>query len=288
MAARIEVGWDHARIGSAIMEIGEEPLGVGDTFYVVADEDGVHYGSTEAGGTSVNTDSAYCHTDLSTVVRGGEYSDFVTAILAALNAGSPNGFTYTASWNGASGYTLDAGASNFQIGFSTLTDTAAGTRMRQILGFSGDVGYGASDKTSDRVPYYTLLSEHGGVTEPSDDQYAAGRSKGAVSMSGQHYAIASTGVVKTYDFKFPYESYEKTFSHQGNGTAPDGSTPVVWKYEDFIDHAKAIEPFVLVTSSESVVMTLRPEGDALLPEREVPNFNEFWTWPFRAYVDGRL
>ncbi|HEX2675190.1 MAG TPA: hypothetical protein VHM19_01085, partial [Polyangiales bacterium] len=144
MALRYEFAWDVARIGTLQVKVTDSA-----TFEV-----------------SITT-GTYAHATLASV--DASYTDFATALAAALNTGTAGARVYSVSYNGASGfYTVSATGGNFSLSFTTTTSSDAGIRMRRLLGMSGNRSSAATYSSQVR-PYYVLLPAIAGRSEVSDD-----------------------------------------------------------------------------------------------------------------------
>lgn len=284
MALRLEAGWDFARVNTHKMLVTESTGSL--AFQIVCDSNGVQH-ATSAGGSLVvsDSDTAWAHTDLTSVMGTGSYDDFAGALETALTAGSAangNTWTYAVSYSEGA-YTISASAAgtpqSIALGFSTLSDD--GTSMRQLLGFSGDQA-SATSHTSDVRTYYTIVTAQGAKSQVREDEHLPGAISGAVSMGGQHYAIGPTEFVTLHDFTCMFESKAATFKRSAAANPP-------WTYQHLFEHAQAIEPILVVDSgaSESTVHTMRPEGAYWHSLRAQPDWDMFHI-EFLTYVDGRL
>lgn len=281
MTVRLDAGWDFARIGSAKMLVTEFTGSL--AFQIICDSSGIQY-ATSAGGsvTVVDSDTSWCHTDLSSKLGTGQYDDFPGALKAALDAGSAalgNNLSYDVTWSDAQ-YSIVVDASDFAaFTFSTLSD--AGTTMRRILGFSGDSS-SAHGHLSDVTPYYTIEAAMPSKSNVKREYHQGGMVNQRVSNSGAHYGIGPQAFAKYYDFELWYESAAAVFS-------ADATSAVPWTYEHFWEHVQASEPFVCVDSvaSQNTVHYLTAQGADFDLARHQQDWDK-WKIAFRTIYEGTL
>lgn len=262
MTIRIEVGWDHAVIGTA-------------SIYV-----------TEATGplsfTASITSGTHCHTGLNSVLGSGNYTAFSAALKTALDtasAASGNTWTYTVSYTSTTGaYTISAGGGNTALDFST--PGTAGTVARQILGFSGNSSSAASH-ASDVGLYYRVDPANAAVSNPTDDYEPGNVAEGAEADDGTQYAIHRTAAAVYSDFDITSEAKAATFKRSAVAATP-------WTYQHLWEHARARTPFLVTDDSDQTIHYLRPDGASWKPNRTVPNYDDLWDLRFSTIVEGRL
>jgi len=253
MTLRLCAGWDCARVNMSI--------------YV-----------TEATGPSsftvALTSGTYSHESQETYLGTGLYASFAVALKAALEAASPNVWTYTVSFNTSTGkYTISA-TGNTALTFSTLS--TAGTNMRLALGFSGDKTSAASH-TSANASYYFFSSTAGGKAEVSDDYEPADIVTGAYADSGAVYSVAPTSAPLQYDFRIPFETKTKTLSRFAASTVP-------WTLEHLGLHCHADQPILVTDDIDNASHYIRPEGASWQPVRAMDGYDGYWHADLKTYV----
>lgn len=256
MTARIESGWELAA-AAASLEINVGAAGVD---------------------TVSNAAGKFCHTDLSSVANV-THSDWATELKTRLDAATTSAQTYTVTWDGsAQTYTISA-SSTFTIEFP---NSAAGTLMKQILGFAGDRTT-ATSHVSDVRPYYVIVAENGGWSEASDDYEPPDVSYGAVSDSGRIYAVGRTEAPILNDWVVPLEPKAAVFDRVATAAVP-------WTWSHFFQHARSVQPFARIDDYDSSVHRLRPEGIAssFKPDRVVRDWDELWNVRIQSYNLGYL
>lgn len=273
MTWRLESGWDLDRIGSISIDVEED--------------DGSNPRTTF---TTTLTTGRFCHTDVSGTgqIASGDYTAFATKLASQLSSDSTRGFSYKVTWDGGKQqYTIDAGSGNtIALKFDGLGDDY--TRMRRILGFSGDTSH-TQAPSSDVTPYYVLVSTQGGASNFEDDFEPDDRIEVSEAEDGTHYSQIPTALPTYAMWEIWMESRQKTFER----AAPNGTTAgdVPWTFQHFIRHARTIEPFVVLDDRETTVHFLRGQGAHFTQQRRsriTANIDKHWKWRINAYVEGRL
>lgn len=189
-------------------------------------------------------------------------------------------------------YTLSA-ASTFSVTWTGI----AGTVMRDILGFSGDLST-ASSYTSDLRPKYLIVSRLAGQSEVHETYEPGGRIAYAESDNGQAYSTHPVELPTYRDWTQPFETLAgpTDLEWSGNGavggtavrTADVGSaTKVTWTWEAMIKHLRATLPFSLVDRATSVkgegdLYKLRGDSAHFDPTRITADYDGHWSIPLRT------
>jgi hypothetical protein len=249
-----ETGWNFVRIGPFSLQF------------------------TDAGGSSTITFSTgrYAHSDLSSVMGTGEYTDFATALAAALNADTTLSGTFTVTWNAVTGaYTVARTAGTFSIA------NPSGTVAGQILGRT-TAAVAVASFTSDVRAHYSIETEHGAKSQVSGDYEPDAIVEGGHTTSGGHFAISTLDDPITFhDFMLMLEPRARVFTQHADPGEP-------WTYEAFFKHARGTEPFSLYDGSSHEVFTLRPDAARFKPERAVADWDDRWNLALRCYLEGRI
>lgn len=215
--AHLLTGFDVARIGALDV--------------MVTDSGGVPTSMRYVAGT-------YAHVDLSGVMGASAYLEWATKFEDDLNAQATLDGTYTVTWAAATGYTISAtGGGNVTLDFSGVTTPAEGTRMRQLLGMSGDRS-GAASYSSQVTPYYYLALSRSAPAGYSRPFKPSGQTKRGVSVNGNAYSVRPTTRERRVKMQLRFQSLATVFADEASASVP-------WTYEDLLDHAGAWEPVLL-------------------------------------------
>ena len=260
-------GWDFERIGSASVQF------------------------TDSGGSWTMTFSTgnYSHIDLSSAMGTGEYTDFITAIQAAITAAA-RGVTYTTSFNTSTlSYSFDTNSGTLAMTFSGT----AGTIMRHILGFTGNVAATSSAITSNARPYYVCRAIHDGQTNYSDEYESSEGIYEAEADDGSAYSIARSTVPVYAD----WEQYlEEKAPPAAIATAGTGvfeyvaTTTVPWTWQHYYEHVRASEPFALYDNGtgDGLVCRMRKDTATFKPGRSMSEYDGYFNLRFNTRLIGRL
>jgi hypothetical protein len=256
----LEAGWDFARIGS---------------FSIVMTDDG--------GGPVTITISTgrYSHSDLSAVMGTGEYTDFATALAAAINANATLENDYSVTWAPATGTYTIAKAS----GLFTITGTGMGGPplsgvAMNVLGRE-NIAEDVSSVSSEFRAYYSIAPAHGGKSQVSDDYEPDGLTEGGYTTGGGHFAITAGSGITFHDFSLMLEPKSAVYERVATAGTP-------WTYEHFFKHVRSTEPFSLSDGTDYEVFTLRPESARFKPAREVADYDGHWNLTLACYLEGRI
>ena len=189
-------------------------------------------------------------------------------------------------------YTLSASGT-----FSVTWTGVAGTTLRDILGFTGDLS-AASSYTSDLRPQYLVVSRLAGQSEVHETYEPGGRIAYAESDNGQSYSTHPVELPTYRDWVQPFETLEGPTDSEWNSngavggtavrTANVGSaTKVTWTWEAMIKHLRATLPFALVDRATSVdgegdLYKMRGEAAHFDPTRITADYDGHWSIPFRT------
>lgn len=270
MALRYEWCWDFANVG---------------THSVKVDDDGP---AAEITPFSTGT---YGHTTIATV--DSAYTAFAAALKSALDTASSGAGTYTVTWSGTNGYTISYSAGNFDLIFSTVATPAQGTRMRQLLGMSGD-RTGASSYSSQVRPYYLIIPAIAGRSEVSDDYEPDDLVSEVVTDDGSDHQIAPATAEKWSDWLQPGDQDAPATAYTAFGTGVPVhkrlvTSAVPWSYEHAWEHHRTgFDPILVVEGSESLVCRMRAERANFHPRRMGGADFDLWSLEMRMRVLGRL
>lgn len=189
-------------------------------------------------------------------------------------------------------YTLSASGA-----FSVTWTGAAGTAMRDILGFENNLSL-FSSYTSTKRPKYLLVSRLAGQSEVHETYEPGGRISYAESDNGQAYSTHPVELPTYRDWTQPFETQAGPTDSEWNSngavggtavrTADVGSaTKVTWTWEAMTKHLRATLPFVFVDRATSVkgegdLYKLRGEAAHFDPTRITADYDGHWSIPLRT------
>ncbi len=245
---------------------------IGHLAFDIADDGGGAYEGNITSGT-------FCGVDISAIASG--YTDFATALATELNATSSGAGTYTVTEDATSWYTVAYDNGNFTLGFSTVGTATEGTRLRQLLGFSGDQT-GAASYTSDIAPYYMMLPQVAGRSLVTREFMPSGIAADAEADDGSSYGVARGTSPLYYDWSQVAETKAVTFKADAAAGAP-------WTWQHAWEHAANVEPFLVTDGSEQAIHKLRGVGSAFHPTMmDAADWDNLWSLPFMTRLLGRL
>lgn len=269
MALRYEFAFDIARFGALAVKTTDET------------------GTQEI----VLSSGLYIHTTIASV--HSLYTAFAAALATALNASSPGAGTFTVTWNGSTGYTIayDNDA-DWQLTFSTTTVAANGTRMKQVLGMTGD-RTGAASYSSQCRPYFVLLPAIQGRSQMSDEYEPDGIVQESVGDDGQIAALVAVETSERWmDWQQAAETETAPSTFSDNGTPPykrQATAAVPWTYQHAWEHHRTgFDPILVIDGSSSDVTQMRADGASFRPRRMAGDDFGVWQIPFRVRLLGRL
>ncbi|MCP5045205.1 MAG: hypothetical protein GY944_29615 [bacterium] len=241
MALRIEAGWNTTIVGA------------------------YDFLMSDSGGsvTVTLTSGTYCHTDLSSVLGSGQYTDFATQLTTDLNASALAG-TYAVTYNpGSESYSWTCSET---FGCSYTTD--AGQRGMNALGFNATLS-GVLSAYTGVVPYYVIFTDGGAKSLVSDVYEPDGMTETASAEDGTFYSVSPSELAEFYDFSVQFEAHAKT--HERKAIAGE-----LWTWSHFFAHVRGHHPFVSIDDNESLVHALRASGARAKPYREVEQWDTAW------------
>lgn len=267
MALRYEWCWDIDLIGNVAAKVTDD----GGSFEVQI------------------TTGAFGHTDISGV--DSDFTDFASELETALNDGTSSADTYTVTWNGTTGYEIAYGGEGFALAFSTVTTAAEGTRMAQILGFSGDAS-SATSQTSDVRPYYVIIPAIQGRSmmsdeyEPDSIMYESTADDGSVRQVSRETSEIWSDWTQTAETTAAPSSFSAAgtyvFERQATSAIP-------WTYQHAWEHQRTGDtPLLVLDGTEQAVHQIRAEGASFKPTRFAGQDLPYWQIPFRTRLLGRL
>lgn len=201
----------------------------------------INGGATQTVSTSasVAADRDFCHLSLTSVTRDERdasaedlgYSDFASWLQAKIRALTSGTETVTFSTSTLL-YTITAdGGETIAI---TFPATAAGTRMRRILGFTANKAAAAS-QTSDMRPWYVVRATIDGRTNYRPPAVRQGQVKVARADNGRPYVLHSTSLVKSARWEHHFEPKAAMRRHDAVADTLAGGAS--WTWEDALEHA---------------------------------------------------
>lgn len=243
MSLQLKTGWDFAAIGQCDLKVRD----------------------SAGSGTVSFTSGLYCHDDLQSVLGSGNYDDFSTILASQLNALSSPAGTFTVSWSDTTYYTISYSGGTGNLVLIFTTPGAAGTRMRQVLGFTGNSAAAASH-TSNATPYYCFDCTQGAPGLATDDYEPEDVAKEGELDDGTHFGVARTSSPKYNDFTIQFETREKTYKRDASSTVP-------WTLEHLFEHCRNVEPIKVDDGgTDDRVVFLRAEGASFKP---VPIYDDY-------------
>ncbi len=278
---RIEQAFDIARIGNLGCEVADD----GGTFQFAM------------------TSGEYCHSDLSgaldidgvAVTRLASVTDFAAAITTAMNTQSSSAGTYLVQWVPTLlVYTVENDTANFVLTFSSATVAADGTRLRELLGFSGTQS-GDLDYTSDQRPSHLIVPTIQARSDVEDEYEEAGLVTEASADDGTAYQTGVDGSTMKLDWTQHAETNAVPATIAGEGTPvfkrTSASSLTPWSYQHAWAHLKDGQPpFLVVDPAETsgAVFEMRAEGCSFKPRRFKGKDYDLFSLDFKARLLGRL
>jgi hypothetical protein len=211
----ISTAWDHARIGAASVTVNDN-----DATFVVTISSG-RRAHLAAGTVTVPGSSGL------TYATGLESTSFAAALAAALNAEPSTSGVYAVTRSATTGlYTITCNL-DFELEFTP--QAAAGTRMRQLLGFTGDqMGGGVTTRTSDCVPKYTLIPRNprtGYVGVPTEGD---GVTQWTTSAGGRG-GLGPTYLPRKARWEHHFEPQERVWHRKASADTVVGGQQYTWE-----------------------------------------------------------
>ena len=272
MALVYEAGWDHSIIGNVTMS--------------VTDNSGGPFAIDITTGT-------YAHTTMASVSLTSGFTDFASALTTAINAsGTARTYSVSYSYTGTGPrYVISVNAGTTVLTFAA---TAAGIRMRSILGFSATTAAAASH-TSNQRPRYAIAALQGadaaynvvnvaGFSEYSDAYEGDGIAAYSEADSGASYMVSRTTAPLYADWSQVMEAKRSVYAYAAASTIP-------WTYQDLFAHCRdGNMPFMVKDDLANLVHVWRLRGDGVAwhPTREVADLDTLWRVPFRCVLQGRV
>lgn len=242
----------------------------------------VAMGATFAGITVTVNDGLYMPGTLDTnnldalsTWVGDHYTAFVDRMSAEL-APDP---TLSITWDVTTGlYTCaKSGGGTLSI---TFPGTAAGTALREALGFSGNKS-GSASYVSDFLPAYEVESvisartAHQAPLEPDDI------AEESVSDGGDAFVVTRKTSEELWSWVQKAEPRAMIKERWRTGSGGVG-----WSWEKFFQHARGTHPVwcsdSLVGEVDGAFYRFTAEGASYRPTRETSDFDDLWIVPFSA------
>lgn len=172
-------------------------------------------------------------------------------------------------------FTYTGGGSGFDM---TLSQAAADS-----LGITTLVHTNVTGITSDRTPYYVILSQTAARSAYSRDYEPEGVASQAVSDDATNiFGLARTTSPKFLDWRQQFETLESTFKAAA-------ATAVPWTWEHLFEHCRTVFPVKVIDSDnyDDLEVFLRPEGAQFRPEPQTPDYDSQWHIPLNTVLAGR-
>lgn len=231
-------------------------------------------GWTDSSGTyTASVDpGTYAHVDFPTVAWMDAYTDFATALKAAMEAASSVNFTVS--------YDTANMTYNFQTnpagGNITLT-ASTNSVMRNILGFNSLPTGPSASITSQIRPYYVIDPYTDGQSMVSPRRERAIAADGEAD-AGAAYGVSATAYPIYFDFTQTMEPDEVVYSDRADASVP-------WTYEHLFQHCRNVEPIYNVSTIDANATAsylIRAEGSAFDPQRVTADYDGQWNIPFKC------
>lgn len=262
MTHRIECGWNVAKIGTFTLSVT---------------------GNLGTASVSITT-GTFCHTSLTSVLGTGNYGAFATALAAALTAsGAATGaftvtYTTAGTWGQAIGYEIE-NAANFTLTFS---NTSAGNRMADALGFTRNSTTGSATKQqSTRRPYYVIDAIQGARSNWTRVYENDDITTQTEAEDGSTFTAARSIAPRYEDWTVPFEELEAVFAAKAVSAVP-------WTWQHFFEHARGIEPFGVFDDDGNSVHVQRGRGTSFKPSRVQPDWDAVWNIELLTIKRGSL
>ncbi len=255
-----------------------------DTTEFGADPPSVVVGGTVGSGTNTIADGTYCHTSLASVAATSGYTSFATQVDTQFEAGP--GSSWTVTYNTTTHRYTIANATAFTL---TWTGTG-GTRLRKMLGFSGNVA-STTSATGDITPYYAIVptisgrSSFSDIYEPDEvveEAVADDETPFAVARDRGTDAFALNDMIMWSDWTQAMEPLASTLIR---------ASTTEWTWEHFVKHCRGEHPFLVVDGSTSTVHKLRAESAAFNSRtrtRVAADYDGLWSISLRTRQLGSL
>lgn len=257
MTHRIECGWNVAKLGTFTLSVT---------------------GNLGTASVSITT-GTFCHTDLSPVLGSGNYDDFAGALQAALTASGATTFAFTVTWSSATlAYTI-ACTNAFTLTFS---NTSAGNRMADALGFARNTTTGSATSTSStRRPYYVIDAIQGARSNWTRIYENDDITTQTEAEDGSTFTTARSVAPLYEDWTVPFEELEAVFAAKAVSAVP-------WTWQHFFEHARGIEPFGVFDNDGNSVHVQRGRGTSFKPSRVQPDWDAVWNIELLTINRGSL
>lgn len=203
------------------------------------------------------------------------YSDFATAVQAALNAVGSGTYTVTYSTvTHAFTITRTVGGPAF-----TLASWTSGGNLRRALGFTADLTTTAASTVR---PYFVIVPAVGARTDFSDVYEPDDIVDEAVSDGGTAYSVARQTSELWCDWSQTMETKAATLARSATA-----SVPMTW--QAFVKHCRGQRPFGVYESAVgNVLYKMRADGASFHPERVDSDYDGLWNIPFLCRDLGAL
>lgn len=265
MAYTIQATWDTSDTGLAC----------------VLDESGTATTSVTITATNL------CHTAITSANTGLAYAAFATEFKSALDTASPSGWTYSVdltTTNGQSYYTVASSGNSFKLTFSGSGD--AGTHLRQVLGYDGDIGSYGSSHQGFWIPYYLIMPEHGAVSRSTGDYEPDKIAEDEEADDGTPTSVIRTQSPTYHDWSQMIEPIASVYKRKTSNALGQGKA-VQWTYQHFWEHVRSDRPFLTADlAGETTVHTMRAKGANFKPRRTTENFDDQWDLELLTRVRG--
>lgn len=205
-------------------------------------------------------------------VRNLGFAALAPFLQTTMDAASGQTITVTFS-EATQAYTLTATTGAV---FSLTFVGDAGTRMRQLLGFTGNKT-GAMSYTSDCRPRFCIRTAIDGQAEFRRPSIIEGQYHSRIADGGKPYAVGPVRLAKTARWEHQHETKAAVF--QAFAVADTVVGGAHWTYEDYLDHAArfAVPCMVYTTITGEAVIFYALDGfDADVAALHRADYHDRW------------
>lgn len=273
MTLLLSCAWDHARIGTASLRFTTAT----STYGPISFTTGRHSHVSAASLTLMGTGGGTYDTG---IVAG----TFASQLQALMDAAAPE--TVTVSRSSTGQYTLACTGATFSLDFTT--DGAAGTRMRQILGMTGNRS-GSTSYTSQCFPKYLIAPLRQGRTAYTGVKAVTSGMRQWKTDNGAVGSLGPTYLPRMARWEHHFEPEARVWHRMADADTVVFGHQYTW--EALSDDAYQIgelcfvEDTVTPTESFGFYLTSSPVGEELRPIR--PEMRRFVVG-IDAQVMGRM
>lgn len=255
MTLLLSCAWDHARIGTASLRFT-----TASGTYPISITDGRRSHVSAASLAMMGTGGLSYATGLTA-------GSFATQLQTLMDAAAPETITVTRS--AATGlYTLTSTGATFALDFTT--DGAAGTRMRQLLGMTGNRS-GSTSYSSQCFPKYLMVPQRQGRTAYTGVKQVTSSMRQWTTDNGARGSLGSSYLARMARWEHHFEAEGRVWHRMADADTVAFGHQYTWEAlsEDAYQVGEMcfVEDSVTPTESFGFYLTSSPVGEELRPIR---------------------